>query len=98
MLKNHGPVVMGKTLTEAFIKYWALQRACEIQLATMSMGKAITVPQEVIAVHQRDLIMASIRSEEHTSELQSLMRTSYAVFWLRKTNVRTQQSHINNKH
>src|SRR3546814_4915246 len=27
---------------------------------------------------------ASIRSEEHTSELQSLMRTSYAVFCLNK--------------
>src|SRR3546814_4580865 len=26
------------------------------------------------------------RSEEHTSELQSLMRTSYAVFCLQKTN------------
>src|SRR3546814_4314055 len=26
------------------------------------------------------------RSEEHTSELQSLMRTSYAVFCLKKTN------------
>src|SRR3546814_9497574 len=31
--------------------------------------------------------MASdLRSEEHTSELQSLMRTSYAVFCLKKTN------------
>src|SRR3546814_8916939 len=27
----------------------------------------------------------SIRSEEHTSELQSLMRNSYAVFCLKKT-------------
>src|SRR3546814_9384354 len=27
-----------------------------------------------------------IRSEEHTSELQSLMRISYAVFWLKKKN------------
>src|SRR3546814_2838529 len=26
------------------------------------------------------------RSEEHTSELQSLMRISYAVFWLKKKN------------
>src|SRR3546814_2150441 len=25
-----------------------------------------------------------VRSEEHTSELQSLMRSSYAVFWLKK--------------
>src|SRR3546814_3049344 len=29
------------------------------------------------------------RSEEHTSELQSLMRISYAVFCLKKTNKRT---------
>src|SRR3546814_9780504 len=28
--------------------------------------------------------LCSIRSEEHTSELQSLMRTSYAVFCLKK--------------
>src|SRR3546814_1800448 len=31
----------------------------------------------------------AIRSEEHTSELQSLMRISYAVFRLKKTNVMT---------
>src|SRR3546814_10778642 len=29
-------------------------------------------------------LVDSIRSEEHTSELQSLMRTSYAVFRLKK--------------
>src|SRR3546814_6909012 len=29
-------------------------------------------------------IVAQLRSEEHTSELQSLMRTSYAVFCLKK--------------
>src|SRR3546814_9274623 len=31
-----------------------------------------------------ELTGAPIRSEEHTSELQSLMRTSYAVFCLKK--------------
>ena len=55
MLKNHGPVVMGRTLQEMFIQHWALQRACEIQVATMSMGQPIMVPAEVVAVHQRDL-------------------------------------------
>src|SRR3546814_8162697 len=35
----------------------------------------------------------TIRSEEHTSELQSLMRISYAVFCLKKkNNTTTQQS------
>ena len=55
MLRNHGPVVMGRTLQEMFIQHWALQRACEIQVATMSMGQPIMVPAEVVAVHQRDL-------------------------------------------
>src|SRR3546814_1712750 len=32
------------------------------------------------------------RSEEHTSELQSLMRTSYAVFCLKKKKRQTQQT------
>src|SRR3546814_4958401 len=33
------------------------------------------------------------RSEEHTSELQSLMRISYAVFFLRNKHKRTNISH-----
>src|SRR3546814_7398347 len=34
--------------------------------------------------HPRDRSVADGRSEEHTSELQSLMRISYAVFCLKK--------------
>src|SRR3546814_6208045 len=34
------------------------------------------------------------RSEEHTSELQSLMRISYAVFCLKKKNTATSYIHI----
>src|SRR3546814_4430786 len=36
-----------------------------------------------------DIATTGRRSEEHTSELQSLMRISYAVFCLIKTNIRT---------
>src|SRR3546814_5140798 len=36
--------------------------------------------------------MQVLRSEEHTSELQSLMRISYAVFCLKKKNKQTQDS------
>src|SRR3546814_5627075 len=38
-----------------------------------------------IAYQTNMLIMAEGRSEEHTSELQSLMRTSYACLSLKKT-------------
>src|SRR3546814_2890261 len=34
-------------------------------------------------IHDQDAV-ADVRSEEHTSELQSLMRISYAVFCLKK--------------
>src|SRR3546814_2062015 len=43
---------------------------------------AVPVDVRVIAAGNRDL--AALRSEEHTSELQSLMRISYAVFCLKK--------------
>src|SRR3546814_8061762 len=37
-----------------------------------------------------------LRSEEHTSELQSLMRISYAVFCLKKKNHTTHNTHLQN--
>src|SRR3546814_4685433 len=39
--------------------------------------------------HQRfrDIAAAELRSEEHTSALQSLMRLSYAAYLLKKTNI-----------
>src|SRR3546814_4550546 len=41
----------------------------------------------------------ALRSEEHTSELQSLMRISYAVFCLKKKITQyTKVSHIHNKY
>src|SRR3546814_8502478 len=47
-------------------------------------------PVDRLAV-QRDLD-AAVRSEEHTSELQSLMRISYAVFCLKKKNTHDPQT------
>src|SRR3546814_2957843 len=38
-----------------------------------------------------------VRSEEHTSELQSLMRISYAVFCLKKKNIKTQHNSLKNR-
>src|SRR3546814_4538784 len=40
-----------------------------------------------------------LRSEEHTSELQSLMRNSYAVFCLKKKHNKNPRNHVqNNRH
>src|SRR3546814_3026353 len=48
-------------------------------LDCMSTRRFGAVTHEIRAVFEQK------RSEEHTSELQSLMRTSYAVFCLKKT-------------
>src|SRR3546814_4624324 len=47
-------------------------------LTTVLLGMLIVTPPIVM--------LARMRSEEHTSELQSLMRISYAVFCLKKKN------------
>src|SRR3546814_2459369 len=57
-------------------------------------GIAWLVP--VIAVAAATLSVAySLRSEEHTSELQSLMRISYAVFCLKKKKSSTSHKQVN---
>jgi ribulose-5-phosphate 4-epimerase/fuculose-1-phosphate aldolase len=74
LLRNHGILVMGRTLPEAFIKHWSLQRACEIQVATMSMGKPLVVPDEVIAVHQRDLYLAQASAKPGEADFAAMVR------------------------
>src|SRR3546814_6541813 len=45
---------------------------------------------EAIRGHYRQVAVRKLRSEEHTSELQSLMRNSYAVFCLKKKKAKEQ--------
>src|SRR3546814_7099346 len=45
-----------------------------------------TTESSIDALKESLLQLAVMRSEEHTSELQSLMRISYAVFCLKKKN------------
>ena len=60
MLRNYGPVILSRSIPEIFLMHWSLQRACEIQLATMAAGKPIVLSDEVVAVHQRDLSQAGV--------------------------------------
>jgi ribulose-5-phosphate 4-epimerase/fuculose-1-phosphate aldolase len=36
ILRNHGLLTVGRTIPEAWIRYWRLNRACEVQLAAQS--------------------------------------------------------------
>lgn len=43
VLRNHGLLTTGGTLPAAFFRLWTLERACEVQIATMSSGGAVQV-------------------------------------------------------
>src|SRR3546814_2265614 len=51
-------------------------------------------PRAVVAHRTSPTNLGMARSEEHTSELQSLMRISYAVFCLKKKNYITHLHHL----
>src|SRR3546814_2858884 len=63
-------------------------------LAGITVGVALERLDHLAALAPARAILGA-RSEEHTSELQSLMRISYAVFCLKK---KTLQLTLNNQH
>lgn len=56
ILRNHGLLAWGQTLPQTFAILWTLQRACEVQVATLSMGKAIPVAPTVAERCTRDAL------------------------------------------
>src|SRR3546814_7748669 len=58
--------------------------ATEVGAGTLSISNKFVDDKLIRDAHARDLQLFVYRSEEHTSELQSLMRISYAVFCLKK--------------
>ena len=54
LLRNHGPVTIGHTLPQCLSLMWLLNRACEVQVATQSMGKSRAISQPVLESCVRD--------------------------------------------
>jgi len=49
ILRNHGLLVVGTCVADAFIRYWTLERACQIQAATDAMaGENLPIAQAVL--------------------------------------------------
>lgn len=44
LLRNHGLLTVGRSVAEAFNLMFYLERACEVQVATLSMGREIVLP------------------------------------------------------
>src|SRR3546814_9916804 len=60
------------------------------ETAKLNLRAAVSMPLDKAMEYERDLqAICFARSDEHTSELQSLMRISYAVFCLKKKKTHT---------
>src|SRR3546814_1763388 len=85
------------TRTDTLFPYTTLFRSIDFLCMSLQVaGEALPIDARLIGcganflgtkpaldLHQR-IVECFVRSEEHTSELQSLMRISYAVFCLKK--------------
>ncbi|MEY3474797.1 MAG: Decarboxylase NovR [Pseudomonadota bacterium] len=54
LLRNHGPVVIGRSVAHAFNLMWLVQRACEIQVASQPLGALRAIPVPVLEGCVRD--------------------------------------------
>src|SRR3546814_4906245 len=79
-------------LVRSRARYCEKQPACAapssssglVPLPSAKRDALVKLPSRPVAVDIVPEPSSIVRSEEHTSELQSLMRTSYAVFCLKK--------------
>jgi ribulose-5-phosphate 4-epimerase/fuculose-1-phosphate aldolase len=74
LLSNHGPVTMGANLAQAFGLMWLLQRACEVQLATLAMGRPRAIATPVLEGCVRDSLQYNPRFGAGQDAFDALQR------------------------
>src|SRR3546814_1424364 len=75
---------VGSQLARVIRKFGVESDGDKIERRVMELLDLVKLPREFARRRPRQLSGGQKRSEEHTSELQSLMRISYAVFCLKK--------------
>src|SRR3546814_1590882 len=82
---NDGVVIFSMIGTEVMTPYLVAAKSLHHHL---KRGRMVIMDDGTLTDRDRS-VLRQHRSEEHTSELQSLMRISYAVFCLKKKTNRT---------
>jgi ribulose-5-phosphate 4-epimerase/fuculose-1-phosphate aldolase len=76
ILRNHGLMVVGKTVPETFLRLYRLERACQVQIDAAAAGTLNVMPIELAAQSGQDLdgFQAMNKRGEGVIEFQALMR------------------------
>ncbi len=67
ILKNHGLISVGKTISEAFWFHYYLETTCKIQVLTLSTGAKINYPDEGIVQHTAEKYDKWRNANDHIS-------------------------------
>ncbi len=51
ILRNHGLLVAGRSIAEAFLLIYYLERACQAQIQALAGGTELIIPSEAVATH-----------------------------------------------
>jgi ribulose-5-phosphate 4-epimerase/fuculose-1-phosphate aldolase len=74
ILRNHGLLTIGRTIPEAFIRFWRLNRSCEIQLAAQSSKLRVPSPEVCEASYQMGEEFLTDQADLGQLEFDSLVR------------------------
>ena len=74
ILRNHGLLTIGRTIPEAFIRFWRLNRSCEIQLAAQSAKLRLPSPAVCEASFQMGEEFLTDQAELGSLEFDSILR------------------------
>ena len=75
ILRNHGLLAGGRSIPETFLNLWAIQRACEVQVATDATGRpSIPVSSEVLAKSEQLMAMQAMGGATGELEFNAFVR------------------------
>jgi ribulose-5-phosphate 4-epimerase/fuculose-1-phosphate aldolase len=78
ILRNHGLLVCGPTIGDAFAEHYMLQRACEVQIAAQATGALLVLPRDEIAQRASAQYDATARKgDQNTLLWQAMLRWAW---------------------
>lgn len=74
ILRNHGLLVVGASIPEAFNTMFRLERACQVQVAAMAANTELTLPPEPVVMDSYRLYQPGVRRRFGVLEWPALLK------------------------